>query len=212
MSKIKDNIEYVKLRTEGFDYTLIAATKYVSVNEMHELYENGITHFGENRVDSFLDKYDNLCKEDVKWHFIGTLQTKKVKQVINKIDVLHSVDRFTIIDEINCRANKAIDCFVQFNISNEDTKSGFSENDIPMLIDKLKDSKLNVIGLMGMASNTEDEQEIRNQFLSLQKYREILYNSGITNCKKLSIGMSNDYMIALSCGATHIRLGSILFK
>ncbi len=212
MSNIKQNIKKIREATSGHEYTLVAATKYVSTGEMLELFECGIRDFGENRVDSFLEKYDKLSHLDIKWHFIGTLQTRKVKEVINKIDILHSVDRFGIIDEINKRANKPVSCFIQFNISNEDTKSGFNENDIPKLLGKIKDSKLNVIGLMGMASDTNNENELRNQFFNLHKYAKIFYNSGVVNCKKLSMGMSNDYMIALSCGATHIRLGSILFK
>ncbi len=212
MSNISQNIKEIKELTSEYEYTLIAATKYVSSDQMLELYKNGINNFGENRVDSFLEKYDNLSDLDVKWHFIGTLQTRKVKDVINKIDFLHSVDRFGIIDEINKRANKKIDCFIQFNISNESSKSGFNSEDITKIIDAIKDSKLNVIGLMGMASNTDDENELREQFLNLQKYSKIFYNNGVVNCKKLSMGMSNDYVVALNCGATHIRLGSILFK
>ncbi len=212
MSNIKQNIEQIKAATNGYECTLIAATKYVTTGKMLELYENGIKDFGENRVDSFLEKYSKLQNLDIKWHFIGTLQTRKVKDVINKIDYLHSVDRFGIIEEINKRANKQIDCFIQFNISNEDTKSGFNIEDIPKIIEIIKDSKLNVIGLMGMASNTSDESELRKQFINLQKYSKIFYNSGVVKCEKLSMGMSNDFMVALSCGATHIRLGSILFK
>ncbi len=212
MSNIKENLKRIREATKEFDYTLVAATKYVSSSEMQELYDNGLRDFGENRVDSFLMKYDELKYNDINWHFIGTLQTRKVKEIINKIDFLHSVDRFSIIDEINKRADNQVDCFIQFNISNENTKSGFNEEDIPKILEKVKDSKINVIGLMGMASNTNDEDELRNQFFNLQKYSEIFYNNNVVNCKKLSIGMSNDYMVALRCGATHIRLGSILFK
>ncbi len=212
MSSISERLKVIRKETSDYQYTLVAATKYVTSNEMIELYKNGIKDFGENRVESFLEKYADLEKYDIKWHFIGTLQTRKVKDIIDKIDILHSVDRYSLIDEINKRTDRTIDCFIQFNISSEESKSGFTENDIPNIIEKIKNSNLNVIGLMGMASNTEDDELLKKQFLDLQKYSKIFYNNGVTNCKNLSMGMSNDYIIALECGATHIRLGSTLFR
>lgn len=207
---LKDNLNNV-LKNVEID-KIVAATKYVDSATMRELYSLGVKNFGENRTDSFLIKYDELNDLDITWHFIGTLQTRKVKDVINKIEYLHSLDRITLADEIEKRSNKVIKCFIEVNISNEDSKQGMYINDVIDFANKIVNyEKIEVIGLMGMAMNTKDDNEIMNQFNLLVNLKNKV-NRIIPSCQKLSMGMSGDYKIALQCGSDYVRLGSILFK
>ena len=162
---------------------------------------------GENRVQAFLKKYDDLKDLNIIWHFIGHLQTNKVRDVINKIEYLHSLDSIKLANEIEKYANKKIKCFIEIN-SGEESKSGIDYNDALNFYNELKKySKIEVIGLMTMAPNTTCETIIKGVFMRLKDFRD-----SIDSNLKLSMGMSNDYKIALECGATHLRLGSIMWK
>jgi pyridoxal phosphate enzyme (YggS family) len=193
--------------------TVVAATKYFDSKEMIELYNEGITHFGENRVELLLSKKELLKDLPVKWHIIGTLQTKKVKKVINEIDFLHSLDTIKLAQEINKRRNDVLPCFIQVNISNEENKHGLEVDEvIPFLNELANLEKIKVIGLMGMAMHTDNEAIIHSQFQILNDLLTKIKKETTYNMNELSIGMSNDYLIAVEHNTTFLRLGSVLFK
>jgi len=192
---------------------IVAATKYFNKEEMRELYSTGISNFGENRVEIFLEKIEALKDLDITWHLIGTLQTKKTKKIINEIDYLHSLDNLKLAEEIQKRRNDVLKCFVQVNISDETSKHGINPSKV---IDFLKEianfDKIQVVGLMGMAELTKDEIIINNEFQKLNDLQKEIKDNLNIDLKELSIGMSNDYLIALKHNATFLRLGSVLFK
>jgi PLP dependent protein len=194
------------------DIRIIAVTKYVSIERAKEAYMAGITDFGENRDEGFLQKYEALGSEPT-WHFIGTLQSRKVKNVIDKIDYLHSLERLSLAEEIQKRATKPVKCFVQVNVSGEESKHGLPPQEVIPFIEKLKEfPNIIVVGLMTMAPFTDNEQEIRRCFRELKKLQEEIQALHIpyAPCTELSMGMSNDYIIAIEEGATFIRLGTSL--
>lgn len=195
------------------ELTIVAATKYFNPEEMIELYHTGITNFGENRVEILLDKMEALKEFDITWHIIGTLQTKKAKKIIDKIDCLHSLDTVKLAEEISKRRTSPLDCFIQVNISDEDSKHGLEIDEVIPFIKQVSSlPNINLIGLMGMASFTSDEASIHTQFQKLNDLQREIKESLQIELKNLSIGMSNDYKIALEHNATHLRLGSVLFK
>lgn len=207
---LKENLSNV-LENVSID-KIVAATKYVNSSTMRELYNLGLKNFGENRVDSFLKKYDELNDLNITWHFIGTLQTRKVKEMINKIEFLHSLDRLTLANEIEKRRINPLKCFIEVNISKEDSKQGMNYDDVIEFSKRIKDyKKIEVIGLMGMAMHTDDVNLIKDEFNSLVSLKNEV-NKIIPTCTKLSMGMSGDYKVALECGSDYVRLGSILFK
>jgi PLP dependent protein len=194
------------------DIRIIAVTKYVSIERAKEAYMAGITDFGENRDEGFLKKYEALGNEPT-WHFIGTLQSRKVKNVIDKIDYLHSLERLSLAEEIQKRATKPVKCFVQVNVSGEESKHGLPPHEVIPFIEKLKEfPNIIVVGLMTMAPFTDNEQDIRSCFRGLKKLQEEIQALHIpyAPCTELSMGMSNDYTIAIEEGATFIRLGTSL--
>lgn len=190
---------------------IVAATKYADIKQMEELYESGITIMGENRVDSFLEKKDQLTLP-IEWHFIGTLQSRKVKDMINDIDLLHSLDRLSLAREIEKYRQKPLKCLIQVNISGETTKHGLEKDQVLPFLKQLQSfSKIEVVGLMTMAPQTTDEATIRTCFRELKNLQEMIQLT-YHQCTELSMGMSNDYLIAIEEGATYVRLGSILFQ
>lgn len=192
---------------------IVAATKYGDATDVKELYDQGINNIGENRTNAFLEKYDLLHDLDITWHFIGHLQSKKVKTVIDKIDFLHSLDRVSLADEIQKYRKLPLNCFIEVNIADEDSKYGLAVDEVVSFYQKIKNyDKIRVIGLMGMASLTEDTDLIHSQFEKLVYLKEELNKNYDGLIEYLSMGMTNDYKIALKLGATHLRLGSILFK
>ncbi|WP_044893843.1 YggS family pyridoxal phosphate-dependent enzyme [Bacillus alveayuensis] len=214
LAAIKQNIIEACERTQRnpADIRIIAVTKYVSIERAKEAYMAGITDFGENRDEGFLRKYEALGNEPT-WHFIGTLQSRKVKNVIDKIDYLHSLDRLSLAEEIQKRATKPVKCFVQVNVSGEESKHGLPPQEVIPFIEKLKEfPNIIVVGLMTMAPFTDNEQEIRSCFRGLKKLQEEIQALHIpyAPCTELSMGMSNDYIIAIEEGATFIRLGTSL--
>jgi pyridoxal phosphate enzyme (YggS family) len=200
-----------KLQKEYPNVTLILASKYLEKEALESFYQIGIHHFGENRVESYLEK-KTYFNHKATWHFIGTLQTKKVKKVIQDIDVLHTIDRFKLIHEIDKYRIEPLPVFIQFNISLEPSKHGFKDSDIPELIETLKASKTLIpIGVMGMAEHTEDLNVIKAQFNTLVGLKDRLHYV-FDSVINLSMGMSDDYEIALKLGSTHLRLGRILLE
>lgn len=193
--------------------TVVAATKYFTSEEMRELYKTGINNFGENRVERILEKQTDLADLDIIWHLIGTLQTKKAKKILNTIDFLHSLDTLKLATEIQKRRTEVLDCFIQVNISSEESKHGLLPNEVITFIEQIWEfDKINIIGLMGMAELTNNEEIISSEFQKLNILQKEIKEKLNINLKELSIGMSNDYLIALKHKATYLRLGSVLFK
>ncbi|SDC66344.1 hypothetical protein SAMN05421663_103281 [Terribacillus halophilus] len=194
------------------DITLLAVTKYVTIERTKEAVDAGIVDLGENRIEGFLEKQAAIGDEAI-WHFIGSLQSRKVKDVINQVDYLHALDRLSLAKEIQKRAAKKIKCFVQVNVSAEATKSGVSPAETLAFIQELAAyPAIEVVGLMTMAPNTQDEDVLRSVFSGLRQLRDEVaaQNMAHAPCALLSMGMSNDYKIAIEEGATHVRVGSAL--
>ncbi|WP_434121100.1 YggS family pyridoxal phosphate-dependent enzyme [Salinicoccus roseus] len=208
---IKDNYEQLK-KEIGDAVTLIAVTKYHSIEETLEAYDAGVRHFGENRVEGFLEKREAL-PEDAEVHFIGTLQSRKVKDIAGHLNYLHSLDRESVAKKIEQYSEDAVKCFVQVNVSGEASKHGLSPEEVPGFLEAMESySKVMVIGLMTMAPHTEDESEISAVFERLSALRDSLRpgNHGNVQVEELSMGMSNDYGIAIRHGASYVRIGSKL--
>ena len=194
--------------------TLVAVSKTKPIELIKNAYDCGQRDFGENKVQELVNKFEILPK-DIKWHMIGHLQRNKVKYIAPFVYLIHSVDSVRLLNEINKQAkknNKTISVLLQIDISDDNTKFGFSFNEIDSLMNSDLINELNNVkieGLMGMASFTLKEETIKNQFTSLKN----LYHSykKKLNFKILSMGMSGDYKIAIECGSNLIRLGSSIF-
>ena len=194
------------------EINVVAVTKSVSTTRAVEVKEAGIIHLGENRDEGLLLKQETITN-GVVWHFIGNVQSRKVRSIINQIDYLHSLDRMSIAKEIQKRATKTINCFVQVNVSGEKSKSGVAPDELEDFITKLAVfDKIQIIGLMTMAPNTEDTELIRSVFRAMRELRNRieLQNLPHAPCTELSMGMSNDYTIAIEEGATYVRIGTAL--
>ncbi len=217
---IKKNINNVRQQIQqhaAFNQVvnIVAATKYVDAACIEELAKEGIVMMGENRVEALQEKKEQLQTLPVQWHFIGTLQTKKVKHLINEIEVLHSLDRLNLAKEIQKYRHACLPCFVQVNVSGEDSKHGLALEEVITFIKSLEAfDKIRVIGLMTMAPYFASEDEIRQYFKALKQLQVTVNQLGLSYapCEHLSMGMSNDYLIAIEEGATHVRLGSVLFE
>ncbi|WP_028982976.1 YggS family pyridoxal phosphate-dependent enzyme [Sporolactobacillus terrae] len=196
------------------DVTLIAVTKYVSPERAQEAVDCGIYHLAENRKEGLLEKQTILQDDRIIWHLIGTLQTRKVKDIVGKIDYFHALDRLKLANELNKRIEEGIlNCFVEVNVSGEASKHGLTEDQLDTFIDALAQFEhLRVIGLMTMAPNTDDIDVIRHVFRRLRELRDQIRDRKISYapCSELSMGMSHDYEIAVEEGATFIRIGTAL--
>lgn len=195
--------------------TCVAVTKLQSLEDTKVLYQNGQRHFGENRVEGLLEKQAYFKQDDIIWHFIGSLQTRKVKEIINKIDYLHSLDRESLAKEINKRAQKPVSCFIQVNVTGEVSKHGIAPNELDAFVKVVKDyPMIKIVGLMTMAPIDAEEKELQACFRKLKKLQEAIASQKIpyAACQETSMGMSRDYPIAIEQGATFIRVGSVLFE
>ncbi|MBO3080686.1 YggS family pyridoxal phosphate-dependent enzyme [Mammaliicoccus sciuri] len=191
---------------------VIVVTKYVTIDRAKEAYGAGLKNFGENRIEGFLEKKKHL-PDDAIMHFIGSLQTRKVKDIINEIDYLHALDRLKLAKEIEKRAEHVVKCFVQVNVSGEESKHGMSPDDVIPFIQELKDFKhIEIVGLMTMAPLTEDKIKLRQYFNQLRLLKEKVQslNLSYAPCTELSMGMSNDFNEAILEGASYIRIGTKL--
>lgn len=226
MSTIRENIETIKLNIKNAketvsrssdDITLIAVTKTVDVDKVLEAIECGVTDVGENKPQELARKYE-VIGDKVRWHLIGSLQTNKVKYIIDKVHMIHSLDRVGLCEEIQKRAEKidrVIDCLVQVNISKEDSKHGLNEEDVIDFIKEVssKYNNIHIKGLMTMAPFTDDEDKIRIVFKKLKNLSLKIEDLNISNVSMnyLSMGMSNDYKIAIEEGSTIVRVGTSIF-
>ncbi|MDA7025951.1 YggS family pyridoxal phosphate-dependent enzyme [Bacillus sp. CLL-7-23] len=219
---VKSNLQHIHDRiTEACkkadrtakDVSVIAVTKYVSPERAREALDAGIKHLGENRDTGLLHKLEILKDRQPVWHFIGTLQTRKVKTIIDHVSYIHSLDRLSLADEIQKRAKKPVSCFVQVNTSLETSKHGMTKEEVLPFVKALTaHENIRIIGLMTMAPFTADETELRNCFRLLKELRDDVQQLEQWNapCRELSMGMSNDFTIAVEEGATFIRIGSSL--
>ncbi len=209
----------IKKRLESFyqeigeDISLIAVSKTKTIKDIMSAYDYGQRLFGENRVQELTDKYSNLPK-DIKWNMIGNLQSNKVKYIASFVDLIHSLDSLKLAKEINKQAeknNRVIDCLIQIKISKEETKNGVSFDNFDEFYKNVNSLKfINITGLMGMASFTEDKNLIKDEFKSISSlYKKLKLVD--KNFKYLSIGMSNDYNLAINEGGNMIRIGSRIF-
>jgi pyridoxal phosphate enzyme (YggS family) len=200
---------------------LIAVSKTQSISKIQELYNEGLRIFGENKVQELCEKYDQLPK-DIEWHMIGHLQSNKVKYMAHFVSMIHSVDSLKLLEEINKQAmknNRVQNFLLQVYVAQEETKFGLDKNELISLTNNPKFKKLENVrlrGLMAMASNTSDENQIRREFMQVNEIFNSIKNEILEADKKIyftekSMGMSNDFLIAVECGATKIRIGSLMF-
>lgn len=207
----KDIKEFLNTLPE--EVTLVAATKYGSSDDLRELYSNGVTNFGENRVDAFLEKYESLKDLDITWHFIGHLQRNKAHLVLDKIDYLHSLDSLELASMINKYRIAPLNCFIEVSINLEENKNGVPYYQVKDFIKKCLEYKnINIVGLMMMAVSNSSIESLHNQFRKLKELQLEIQKEFNIDLPYLSMGMSDDYKVAVSEGATHIRLGRILFE
>ncbi|QGG98582.1 YggS family pyridoxal phosphate-dependent enzyme [Streptococcus dysgalactiae] len=211
--------ENVRLATEAahrpeHSVSVIAVTKYVDSTIAGQLIDTGIEHIAENRVDKFLDKYEALKDRSVTWHLIGTLQRRKVKDVINFVDYFHALDSVKLASEIEKRADHPVKCFLQVNISEEDSKHGFKVSEIEAAIEEIgKMENIQLVGLMTMAPADASQERIASIFREANQLRKNLQSKKRKNMPftELSMGMSGDYSIAIQEGSTFVRIGTSFF-
>lgn len=205
---VSENIQKIKKELPtGVD--LVAVSKTQSHSKIKEAYDSGHRAFGENKVQELIEKYEKLPK-DIRWHMIGHLQTNKVKYIAPFVELIHAVDSKKLLNEIDKRAqqnNRIIDCLLQIHIATESTKFGLSENEAnEILLRKEEYKNVNIRGLMGMATFTINNNQIKEEF----DYLSNVYNK-YKDLNTLSIGMSGDYKIAIKYGSTMVRIGSTIF-
>lgn len=209
---IHENIKLIQ--SEIGNTELVVVSKYRSLSELQEVYDSGHRHFGENRVQELVDKYTELPK-DINWHVIGHLQTNKVKYIVPFVHLIHSIDSLKLLKAINKEAEKAgrvIPFLFQLHIAEEDSKYGLSNADLGNILSSDEYRLLtNVMckGLMGMATNTDNKQQIADEFDALKSLYDVY--AVHQNFDTLSMGMSGDYTIAVSKGSTMVRVGSKIF-
>ena len=194
---------------------IIAVTKYVDSGVAASLIDTGITHIGENRVDVFLDKYEALKDRHLTWPLIGSLQRRKVKNVINLVDYFHALDSVKLALEIQKRAEHTIKCFLQVNISGEESKHGFKVSEIDEALAAISEcDKVELVGLMTMAPKDASGNEINDIFGRANQIRQELQKRGLPHMPftELSMGMSGDFKLAIQNGATFVRIGTSFFK
>ncbi|MFO8054022.1 MAG: YggS family pyridoxal phosphate-dependent enzyme [Bacteroidales bacterium] len=218
MHSITSNLEKLSAEIPA-TVQLVAVSKTRSREEIMEAYRFGHTVFGENKAQELIDKQPEL-PEDIEWHFIGHLQTNKVKYIASFVSLIHSADRYKVLKEINKQAAKhdrILPCLLQFHIAEEETKFGFSLEEVRQMFAAESFKKLRNIridGVMGMASFVEDAGQLRKEFTQLRNLFALLkqdYFSGSPHFKEISMGMSNDYKLAIEEGSTIIRVGSAIF-
>ena len=195
--------------------SVIAVTKYVDVQTAEALLPLGVRHIGENRVDKFLEKYQVLKDYPVTWHLIGTLQRRKVKEVIPFVDYFHALDSLKLAQEIQKRTDHVVKCFLQVNISGEESKHGFSKDELLELLPTLAElDQIEYVGLMTMAPFDADSDELKRIFKETQTLQAEIREKQISNMPmtEMSMGMSRDFKEAIQFGSTFVRIGTAFFK
>ena len=198
--------------------TLVAVSKTKPVSDLMQAYEAGQRIFGENKIQEMADKYEEMPK-DIQWHMIGHVQSNKVKFMAPFVSLVHGVDSLKLLQEINKHAlknDRTIDCLLQIYIAEEESKFGLDENELNELLSssEFKEMKnIRILGLMGMATFTEDQKQIKKEFTHLKSIFDSIKSLKSENCNlnTISMGMSGDYKLAIECGSTMVRIGSSIF-
>ncbi|KQO22754.1 alanine racemase [Flavobacterium sp. Leaf82] len=214
---IQSNLNTIK-STLPEHVTLVAVSKTKPVSDLMEAYEAGQRIFGENKIQEMTDKYEEMPK-DIQWHMIGHVQSNKVKFMAPFVSLIHGVDSLNLLQQINKHAlknNRIIDCLLQIYIAEEESKFGLDENELNELLSspEFKEMKnIRILGLMGMATFTEDQNQIKKEFTHLKSIFDSIKKLKAENCdlKTISMGMSGDYKLAIECGSTMVRIGSSIF-
>ena len=213
---VRQQVETARNKANRQDQVnVIAVTKYVDVATTEALVKTGIQHIGENRVDKFLEKYQALKEYDLTWHLIGSLQRRKVKDVINFVDYFHALDSVKLAQEIQKRAEHPIKCFLQVNISGEESKHGFAPDELDDVLAKIAQlDKIEIVGLMTMAPFEASQEELQDIFSKTHQLQKQLEKKQLKNMpfSGLSMGMSRDFEVAIANGATYVRIGTSFFK
>jgi pyridoxal phosphate enzyme (YggS family) len=213
-----DSYKKISEELASNNVTLVAVSKTKSTQEILELYNLGQRDFGENYVQELVEKHEKLPK-DIRWHFIGHLQSNKVKLIAPFISMIHSVDSFKLLKEINKQAlsnSRIIDCLLQVYIAKEETKFGLSEDEVKKILNEIDDTQIlrniSIKGFMGMASFTDNLQVVKQEFKFLKSlYDQYSQSSHHSSFTILSMGMSADYELAIEEGSNMVRIGSLLF-
>ena len=213
---VRQQVETARNKANRQDQVnVIAVTKYVDVATTEALVKTGIQHIGENRVDKFLEKYQALKEYDLTWHLIGSLQRRKVKDVINFVDYFHALDSVKLAQEIQKRAEHSIKCFLQVNISGEESKHGFAPDELDDVLAEIAQlDKIEIVGLMTMAPFEASQEELQDIFSKTHQLQKQLEKKQLKNMpfSELSMGMSRDFEVAIANGATFVRIGTSFFK
>ena len=215
---VKENLETVR-KTIPSGVLLVAVSKTKPVEDLQEAYDAGQRVFGENHALEMRDKHEVLPK-DIDWHFIGHLQTNKIKYIVQYVRLIHSIDTFNLLQAVNKEAvkhDRVVDCLLQFHIAEEETKFGLSMEEAEEILnsDIFKTMKnVRICGVMGMATNTDNMTQVRKEFHHLKEIFNTLKTKYFADCewfKEISMGMSHDYPIAIEEGSTMVRVGSKIF-
>ena len=215
---IAQNLTQIKSQLPAH-VTLVAVSKTKPVADLMEAYNAGQRIFGENKIQEMTEKWEEMPK-DIEWHMIGHVQTNKVKFMAEYVSLIHGVDSFKLLEEINKQAkkhNRVIDCLLQVHIAEEETKFGLDEEELNEIFEILKQvqyDNIRIVGLMGMATFTENTTQIEKEFKHLKNVFDTINldcTDAINRVSTLSMGMSGDYQLAISCGSTMVRIGSSIF-
>ncbi|MFC4479260.1 YggS family pyridoxal phosphate-dependent enzyme [Flavobacterium chungangensis] len=212
---IASNLNTIKA-TLPEQVTLVAVSKTKPVSDLLQAYEAGQRIFGENKIQEMTEKWEQMPK-DTQWHMIGHVQSNKVKFMAPYVTLIHGVDSLKLLQEINKQALKnkrIIDCLLQIYIAEEESKFGLDENELNELLTspEFKELKnIRILGLMGMATFTEDQNQIKKEFTHLKSIFDSIQKLQIVDLKTISMGMSGDYQLAIECGSTMVRIGSSIF-
>ncbi|MDZ7899813.1 MAG: YggS family pyridoxal phosphate-dependent enzyme [Arcicella sp.] len=217
---IAQNIQNINASLAGTSARLIAVTKTKPIEDLQAAYKADCKIFGENKVQEMVQKWEVLPK-DIQWHLIGHLQSNKVKYMAHFVSMIHSIDSLKLLQEVNKQALKAervIDCLLQIYIAQEETKFGLSQEEVREILDseEFKNMKnIRIVGVMGMATNTDNQEQIRLEFRGLKMFFEELKSTcsptGNLQLQEISMGMSGDYLLAAEVGSTLVRVGSAIF-
>jgi hypothetical protein len=214
---IKQNLLQIKSSLPE-QVTLVAVSKTKPISDLMEAYEAGQRIFGENKIQEMTEKWESMPK-DIQWHMIGHVQTNKVKFMAPFVSLIHGVDSLKLLEEINKQAlknNRVIDCLLQIHIAEEETKFGLDKEELLTLLDSKSLSEMKnirIVGLMGMATFTDDQNQIKKEFTYLKSIFDKMKSLQTENhvLKTISMGMSGDYQLAIECGSTMVRIGSSIF-
>ncbi len=216
---IQDNLHRIQASLPQ-NVTLVAVSKTKPVSDLMEAYEAGQRIFGENKIQEMTDKWETMPK-DIQWHMIGHVQTNKVKYMAPFVSLIHGVDSLKLLQEINKQAqknNRVIDCLLQVYIAEEESKFGLDEEELSEVLKQVQHDTgefnyIRIVGLMGMATFTDNQTQIKKEFSRLKTIFDQFANLNTKNCQlnTLSMGMSGDYKLAIECGSTMVRIGSSIF-